>query len=481
MIKNSRIIPMSDKYQEYLIDESKYQGYADSISFPENEEQMIEIVKEMKSANIPITIQGGKTGIVGGGVPLGGHIMNLSRMNHCKGVEYSKDGTPLFKVEPGVNLEELNREINRSFKNEHMIWPPQPTETTASIGGIAASGAQGINAFYYGESKQYIEAIRMILSDGTVKVIERGRESRIINGKKTDLLDLVLGMEGTAGAFSELTLRLKIRPENMWGISFFFYEETEIGEFVRQLKQEKLKRDTAAVFALEYIDRETINMIEARKSMMSKLKELPDIETSFGGMIYLELQGEEAGIEELAECLMDMAAEAGSDPDKAWAVSGITEIEKMRAFRHAAAEVTNLFIEEVRRKDDRITKLGTDMAVHESDFFSALVNYKQDLRDKDLRGCVFGHVKENHLHVNILPENYDAYTRGKALVKEWAQRAGQRGEKLICEHGVGKLKKDILEGVPMDVLSLEKMKLLKAVKEELDPWNIWNRGNLFCN
>ena len=61
---------MEEKYEEYLIDESKYRGYADSISFPESEEQVCQILRQMKEQKIPVTIQGGKTGIVGGAVPL---------------------------------------------------------------------------------------------------------------------------------------------------------------------------------------------------------------------------------------------------------------------------------------------------------------------------------------------------------------------------------------------------------------------------
>ncbi|MEG0963573.1 MAG: FAD-binding protein, partial [Lachnospiraceae bacterium] len=83
-MNSEKIWPMEEKYQEYLIDESKYSGYADSISFPENEKDILEIVKRMKENHKDITIQGGKTGIVGGAVPRGGHIINLSRMNQWK-------------------------------------------------------------------------------------------------------------------------------------------------------------------------------------------------------------------------------------------------------------------------------------------------------------------------------------------------------------------------------------------------------------
>ena len=59
------IYQMEEKYEEYLIDESKYKGHADSISFPESEDEILAILEEMKEEQIPVTIQGAKTGITG--------------------------------------------------------------------------------------------------------------------------------------------------------------------------------------------------------------------------------------------------------------------------------------------------------------------------------------------------------------------------------------------------------------------------------
>ena len=95
------VCQMSEKYEEYLIDESKYKGYADSISFPESEEEIVTILEKMKDEQTPVTIQGAKTGITGAGIPMGGHILNLSHMN--KVIEHSTadDGTGRIVVEPG--------------------------------------------------------------------------------------------------------------------------------------------------------------------------------------------------------------------------------------------------------------------------------------------------------------------------------------------------------------------------------------------
>ena len=77
---NRKIMPMDERFQEYLSDESKLTGWADAIAFPENEEELIAVLKE--NAGKPVTIQGAKTGLAGGAVPEGGLVLNLSRMNH---------------------------------------------------------------------------------------------------------------------------------------------------------------------------------------------------------------------------------------------------------------------------------------------------------------------------------------------------------------------------------------------------------------
>ena len=201
------VCQMSEKYEEYLIDESKYKGYADSISFPESEEEIVTLLEKMKDEQTPVTIQGAKTGITGAGIPMGGHILNLSHMN--KVIEHSTtdDGTGRIVVEPGINLMELQKEIAARFRKEHLFWPPDPTETSASIGGIVASGAQGISHMLYGDTGKYVESIRLIDGMGNIREISGGQEEEILPGEKVDAMDMVLGKEGITGIITRITLK----------------------------------------------------------------------------------------------------------------------------------------------------------------------------------------------------------------------------------------------------------------------------------
>lgn len=468
------VCQMSEKYEEYLIDESKYKGYADSISFPESEEEIVTLLEKMKDEQTPVTIQGAKTGITGAGIPMGGHILNLSHMN--KVIEHltTDDGTGRIVVEPGINLMELQKEIAARFRKEHLFWPPDPTETSASIGGIVASGAQGISHMLYGDTGKYVESIRLIDGMGNIREISGGQEEEILPGEKVDAMDMVLGKEGITGIITRITLKVIPKPEAIWGIVFFFEDTDGAAAFVDGLRKELPEEDEAKVAAVEYIDRRSIDLIEARKETMTKIKELPDIEENVQALVYTELQGNEDGIEMLAESLMESAMECGSDPDQAWALSGDTEVEKLHAFRHAAAETANLYIEEQRRKDDRITKLGTDMMVGNLSFGELLKRYEKEMEEADLRGCIFGHALENHLHVNILPEDYEAYKKGIVLIRKWAEETVNYHGKISGEHGIGKLRRQILG----DYISEDYLTFCRKLKVHLDVEDRLNHGNI---
>jgi hypothetical protein len=105
-VKSGRnlILPLQDLHKDYLKDESRISGKAETISFPENETQVQDIVKILLKQKTPITVQGSRTGITGGAVPMGGHILNLSKMIKVTGLERDSDGQFSIRVQPGIFL-----------------------------------------------------------------------------------------------------------------------------------------------------------------------------------------------------------------------------------------------------------------------------------------------------------------------------------------------------------------------------------------
>ena len=87
---NEKLIhPVDEKYISFLSDESKQEGFADTISFPSSPEELLQIIASPLPA--PITFQGANTGVEGGSVPQGGSIINFSRMNHIREIQKLSD------------------------------------------------------------------------------------------------------------------------------------------------------------------------------------------------------------------------------------------------------------------------------------------------------------------------------------------------------------------------------------------------------
>lgn len=502
------IMPMDDKYQSYLTDESRLTGSAESISFPRTEDEIRTIITAVRALGLSITVQGGKTGIAGGAVPGGGHILNLSYMNRIKSFE-ARDGLYLLTVEPGVTLMDLTREIRKLNAGEDLFWPPDPTESTATVGGAASCNARGLCASLYGDTRKYIHAIRVMDAQGSTKDIVRGSTAAPSDQcAPSDPIDVYLGGEGMYGVITELTLRLIPRPKELWGICFFFTAGKDAFSFADRLTQYVREaqdggdaeavstasgtltsagtaasgtvsvKQGAAIAAAEYLDRMTIDMIEERKPNISKIRELPAVPSDAAAMIYIEIHGaDESSVESCAEALLELADECGVDSDAAWAVSGESETDKLRVFRHAAAETANLYIEKVGHEYPGITKLGMDMGYNGERLETVVLSLKDGLKRYGLRGCIFGHIFGNHLHMNILPNDFNQFEKGRTLMEELAGRAAADAGRQIREHGVGKLKKKIF----LITTSDECLAYYKDLKRTIDPAGFWNPSNMLDN
>jgi D-lactate dehydrogenase (cytochrome) len=469
------IHPLTETYHEYLKDESKLEGAADSISFPESEAEIDTILQVMRKNQMPVTIQGGKTGVVGSAVPAGGHIMNLSRMNKVKSFFAAGEGEALLKVEPGVTLNELRRAIDRLKTPKAFFWPPDPSETTATVGGVASTDAMGLCFHLYGKSVSYVSGIRVMNAEGSIRDLKRGQGAIVLNGESKDLLDVYLGGEGMYGVITELTLRLIPKPGEIWGIGFLFEDREDGMSFSDQIKATSMKVQGAKIAAIEYLDHTIINALEMHKSNMTGLIPIPDTTTPISAIVYVEIHGDQQeAIEEIAESLVMIGSSFNVDPDKTWAFSGELEIDKMRNFLHAAAETAILQIAKVRSEDPRITKLGLDISLEGDGLKTWVGRIEKTLQKKHLKAVYWGHIGSNRLHIDILPGSYEEFVKGKALLETWAERFPASVGNAIKSYGIGKLKKSIFR----KTVSKAYIEALLRLKKQLDRHNLWNPGNM---
>ena len=166
---------------------------------------------------------------------------------------------------------------------------------------------------------------------------------------------------------------------------------------------------------------------------------------------------------------------AGGSDDATWVARTEVDRECQRFFRHAVPESVNMLIDERRRMDPTITKLGSDMSVPNARLGDVIGLYRRTLAESGLESAAWGHIGNNHLHVNILPRDAQDYRRGGELFAQWASEVTAMGGAVSAEHGVGKIKAGFLETMYGHEAMVESARL----KLQLDPDGQLGRGNLF--
>ena len=156
--------------------------------------------------------------------------------------------------------------------------------------------------------------------------------------------------------------------------------------------------------------------------------------------------------------------------DESWFATNEQDHAKLREFRHALPVLMNEWFAQHTQK-----KVSTDMAVPDEAFADMLTFYQDSLRGGNLRYTIFGHIGDNHVHVNILPRNDDEATKAWEIYREFIRRAIEVGGTISAEHGIGKLKREYLVQLYGD----EHLREMAALKRAFDPAGILGRGNMF--
>ena len=511
---------ISDDFRGYLKDESRTTGCAETISFPKSEAEVRLILAGLAPAKTRITIQGARTGLAAGAVPFGGHVMNMGKMNRVLGLR--RDGGKFYiNVQPGVVLSQLKKDVEeklfrpsgwsaeslaaaREFAaSPEYFFPTDPTETSASIGGITACNASGARSYLYKAARNHISALRLALWDGSVIPVRRGEtfaSGRVLTLTKDDCsrlsvtlpgyempntknasgyyvrddmdaIDLIIGSDGTLGVLTEIELELIPLPAVIWGVTSFFKSEADAVRFVKTVRAA-----LSDIAAIEYFDGGAIEILRNQKKSSSAFAQLPDVDPAADCCVYTEIHcGETAAALERLYEIGACAESAGGDERNTWVARDSRDLESLQFFRHAVPESTNMFIDERRKLDPIITKLGADMSVPDERLSDVLALYRGGLGEYGLDSATWGHIGDNHLHVNILPRDGADFKKGKELFVKWAKKVSEMGGSVSAEHGVGKIKAPFLEFMygRKHVIGMAK------VKQAFDPNFVFGCGNLF--
>jgi len=194
---------------------------------------------------------------------------------------------------------------------------------------------------------------------------------------------------------------------------------------------------------------------------------IPDLAV---GAIFFEQETTPSTEDSLMNEWLSLLDEHKALSDSSWFATNETDQAKLREFRHALPVLMN---EWFARHNQR--KVSTDMAVPDDAFADILRFYEDSLRGTGLRYTIFGHIGDNHVHVNILPRNDDEAGNAWEIYRKFIHRAVQVGGTISAEHGIGKLKREYLR----ELYGEEHLREMAALKRAFDPAGILGRGNMF--
>ncbi|HBB86939.1 MAG TPA: FAD-binding oxidoreductase [Blastocatellia bacterium] len=517
-----------DEIQGYLSDSSYLPpGHADRVVFPETAEDVAEILRGAAQDKTPVTISGAGTGTVGGRVPAAGVVLATDKLNQIRSIAHKNDGGGSAVAEAGVRLADLQKFVD----SEQLFYPPDPTERSCFLGGTVATNASGARTFKYGPTRKYVQRLKVVLATGDIINLRRGElradrsgelnlplpSGRTIEARlpayqmphtrkhaagyyvapEMDLVDLFIGSEGTLGVVVEIEVALLPKPEALLSGIVFFSAEDDLLAFVQAARSRSLTsrepRGSAAKLgalmnkALEITDRqarpqsstagESITNLDARaleyfdsESLNFLRQKYETIPAEAVGAVFFEQETTAATDESLMNEWLGLLEQNNALAEKSWFATGEADQAGLREFRHALPVLMN---EWFARHNQR--KVSTDMSVPDAEFAGMLRFYEETLRPSGLRYTIFGHIGDNHVHVNILPRNDDEAAQAREIYLQFLNRAAAVGGTLSAEHGIGKLKRDYLRLF----YSEENLREMAALKRAFDPAGILGRGNIF--
>lgn len=491
-----------DEIQDFLTDASYLAGgFATGAMFPETSADVAEILAKATRDRIPVTVSGAGTGTVAGRVPFGGVVLATDKLNHIRAIVRDDQGGGRAVAEAGVILSDLQRSVDA----EGLFYPPDPTERGCFLGGNVATNASGARTFKYGPTRNYVERLRIGLATGEVLDLRRGELHADANGRIAiplpsgraieaqlptyqmpqvrkhasgyyvapgmDLIDLFIGSEGTLGVVVEVEIRLIPKPEGLLSGVVFFTAEEDLLNFVREAREQSLViRDISPTVregslldarALEYFD------VESLKFLRQKYETIP---SDASGAIFFEQETNAANEDRLMTEWMSLLDTHNALGDQSWFATNEPDQAKLREFRHALPVLMNEWFAKHNQK-----KVSTDMSVPDEAFAGMLRFYQDSLRGGDLRYTIFGHIGDNHVHVNILPRNDDEAVKAREIYHTFIRRAVDVGGTISAEHGIGKLKREYLRELYGD----DHLKEMAVLKRAFDPACILGRGSMF--
>ena len=468
------------------------------MAFPRNESEVSALVASATRV-LPI---GAQSSLTGGATPRGGMVISTRSLAR---IDRPADG--VVGVGAGVPLVELQRALAAAG----LYYPPVPTFDGAFVGGTISTNAAGAATFKYGSARQWVEALRVVLADGSMLALHRGDVVASADGwfeiERTsgavvrvpvptydmpdvpklsagyfarpgmDLVDLFVGAEGTLGVLTEATLRVIPLPRRCAALVTCASSDQAVavtGRLRAEAASSWRGKGPLDVSAVEYIDERAVRI-------------LPDEAFAQAGVprpaatsVLLLVQFEVGSDDEAALArLMAVLDSCAVDADPVLALAGDDRgAARLYNLREAVPSSLNAQIALTKaRIDPGIHKTAGDLIVPFDRLKDSIALYRRVFEQYGLDYAIWGHVSDGNLHPNVVPRTLDDVERGHDAITEMARGVVAMGGAPLAEHGVGRseLKQRLLRGLYGE----DGINEMRAVKRALDPgWKL-SPGVLF--
>jgi len=441
----------------YLVEwRDRYRGKAALVLKPGETEEVSAILEHANATRTAIVPQGGNTGLVGGQIPFEtGHevVVSLERLNRVRDIDLASN---TMTVEAGLVLA-LAQQVAASAGR---LFPLSlASEGSCQIGGVLATNAGGTAVLAYGSARDLALGLEVVLADGRVW---NGLKSLRKDNSGYDLKDLFIGSDGTLGIITAAVLRLFPKPaEILTCMAAMSALESAPAFFARVLE-----RAGPMLTAFEIMPRIGVDFVLRHGSGVRDPFPSP-----YPWYVLFELTSpfEGDGLRRLAETLLNEGIETG-EIDNAVIASSLTQAAELWRLRELMSEV--------QKEEGGSIKHDVAVPVARVPELVARANQLVELMIPGARPVPFGHLGDGNIHYNVSqPLGMDrsiflsSWETLNAAVHEIVL---DLGGSISAEHGIGRLKRDLL---PHAKQPLE-LELMRKIKSAFDPNGILNPGKL---
>ena len=436
-----------DKLEPYSHDEvtgEKYVQYPEAVVFPENTEQVADLLKLANRRMIPVVPRGAGTGYACAAVAFtGGIVLSTERMNRV--IEIDEQNMVLV-VEPGVRTVD----VQKIAFDKGYLYAGEPSSSDSSfIGGNVATNAGGLKAVKYGTTRQQVVGLELVTPEGEI-VMLGGKLKKDSTGYC--LTQLIVGSEGTLGVVTKVYLKLMPRLQHVMDLLAVFPSPETAINIVAKIMQSPI-----SPVCVEFMDNKGIHSCE--DFLREKLPH-----SDKGCYIIVSIDGDNEEVLEDQCVMMDELCTSNgalevlvADSAKIWkARKCFGEANRARSLIFSA-EDTVVPMSRIPDVIKKLSELGTKygMTIH-----------------------VAAHAADGNIHADILKEDIPLERWNEqlpVLQDELYAFIYSVGGKLSGEHGIGHKRLALMKKYCNPV----ELKMMKAIKKALDPNGIMNPEKIF--